>query len=352
MKATLASGILSNTQTDLFHRVSRNSQRHSAASRKAHDANRLHAVTGELRGQIDQIKASRKEAAQQQRELQAKLNHANGKESKKGRNVLLQAHTSGAYSSSSGRVKSAPPIKKHTESRLITDISCHSSCCMTDTANLGPSQASHPPPHSAAASVISAESVNKGIEDIFPSSALQNTQTLHDFNTDEQLNGPFTAMLNSDFIPSYDGDLSLTGFDFSDFNFDFDGFDLANCDGHAGNLFPSTATGNPAPAFPVPLQDHFNDVDTIFNTTSPVSYSFGLPLLPAPPMSPASSTTDWPSSPTPLTSTDGPPAPLRPPSPIIPKKRQRDEVDVRDILPEGRKRVKIPSTRARQIEKA
>jgi hypothetical protein len=86
-------------------------------------------------------------------------------------------------------------------------------------------------------------------------------------------------MLNSDFIPSYD-DLSLTGFDFSDFDFDFDGFDLANC-GHVGNFFPSTATGNPAPAFPVPLQDHLNDVDMIFNTTLPMSYSFGLPLLPA-----------------------------------------------------------------------
>ena len=198
---------------------------------------------------------------------------------------------------------------------------------MTDTPNLGPLRSQS---HSAAASVISAQSA------------------LHDFNIDEQLNGPFAARLNSDFIPSYDDGLSLTGFDFSDFDFGFDGFDLDNCDGHAGNLFPSTTTGDPAPAFPVPLQDHLNDVDTIFNTTSLMSYSFGLPLLPAPPMSPASSTTDWPSSPTPLTSTDGPPAPPRPPSPIIPKKRQRDEVDARDILPEGRKRVKIPSTRARE----
>ena len=170
---------------------------------------------------------------------------------------------------------------------------------MTDTPNLGPL---HSQSHSAAASVISAQSA------------------LHDFNIDEQLDGPFAAMLNSDFIPSYDDGLSLTGFDFSDFDFGFDGFDLDNCDGHAGNLFPSTTTGDPAPAFPVPLQDHLNDVDTIFNTTSLMSYSFGLPLLPAPPMSPASSTTDWPSSPTPLTSTDGPPAPLQPPSPIRLKK--------------------------------
>ena len=44
------------------------------------------------------------------------------------------------------------------------------------------------------------------------------------------------------------------------------------------------------------------------------------------------STTNWPSSPTPLTFTDGPLALLQPPSPIIPKKRQRDKVDVRDIL--------------------
>ena len=96
--------------------------------------------------------------------------------------------------------------------------------------------------------------------------SLRSCQT--NFNTDEQLNRPFTAMLNSDFIPSYDDGLSLTRFDFSDFNFGFDGFNLANCDGHAGNLFPSTTTSNTAPVFPIPLQDHLNDVNTIFNMTS------------------------------------------------------------------------------------
>ena len=57
-------------------------------------------------------KGSRKEAAQGQWELQEQLNHANGKESKKGRNMPLQPCFSEADSSSSGRVKSTPLIKK------------------------------------------------------------------------------------------------------------------------------------------------------------------------------------------------------------------------------------------------
>ena len=122
---TLASGILSNMQTNLFHHVSQNSQCHSAASCKAHDTNQLHTVTSELRCQIDEIKASCKEAAQQQWELQEKLDHANGKKSKKGKNMPLQVCSSGTYSSSSSWVKSTPLIKKHTESKLITDILYH-----------------------------------------------------------------------------------------------------------------------------------------------------------------------------------------------------------------------------------
>jgi len=127
-------------------------------------------------------------------------------------------------------------------------------------------------------------------------------------------------MLNSDFTP-YGGD--LPGYEFGDFTFDF-----GPTNSHAVDPF-----GALVPASPVPFQDFDIDFANMLSSASLPMHSFALPLLPAPP----------------TPSADESPSP-RSPSPIIPKKRQRDEVDARDILPEGLKRVKVPSTRAPQRE--
>ena len=134
--------------------------------------------------------------------------------------------------------------------------------------------------------------------------------------TETLFDGPFTAMLNSDFAP-YGSD--LPGYaEFSDFTFDF-----GSTNGSTVDPF-----GALVPASPVPFQNLDIDMESL---ASWPMYPFTLQLLPAPPTPP----------------TDEAPSP-RSPSPIIPRKRQQDEVDARDILLEGLKQVKIPSTHACQ----
>jgi len=269
------------------------------AARKAHNATQLQTITGKLHKKIKQIKASRKEAAQEQWELQEQLNHANSKESKKGWNMSLQLHFSEADLSSSSRVKSAPLIKKPADPVISTESEIkgagdgfmHSAWEMLTDGSIHNMHMAH------ADSSISDEQHNAPI---FPAiTAKVTTETL--------FNGPFTAMLNSDFMP-YGGD--LPGYEFSDFTFDF-----GPTNSHTVDPF-----GALVPASPVPFQDFDIDVANMLSLVSLPMHSFTLPLLLAPP----------------TLSTDESPSP-RSPSTIILKKRQQDEVDAQDILPEGLK---------------
>ena len=229
------------------------------------------------------MKASRKEAAQEQQELQEQLNHANGKESKKGRNMLLQPCFYEDDSSSSSRVKSTPLIKKPADPVIRTELAIKGvrDGFMHSGWEMLPDGSVHSMQMACADSSIPDEQQNA--PDVFSAiTATVVTETLFD--------GLFTAMLNSDFAP-YGSD--LPGYtEFGDFTFDF-----SSTNGPTVGPFAALV-----PASPVPFQNL--DIDMESSASWPM-YPFTFQLLPAPP----------------TLSTNESPSP-RSPSTIIPRKRQ------------------------------
>ncbi|KAG6912660.1 hypothetical protein DXG01_013054, partial [Tephrocybe rancida] len=118
VKAAFSTGILTNKQTELFHRTSRNSQCHSATARKARIATKVQTVNGELREKIEEEKTNRRESTLRQQELQDQLDEANGKRPKP--RTAGSKKLSLADMSSSGRVKSSKPTETTKQSANTT----------------------------------------------------------------------------------------------------------------------------------------------------------------------------------------------------------------------------------------
>ena len=196
----------------------------------------------------------------------------------------LQLCFSEADSSSSGRVKSAPLIKKPADPVISAESAINGAedgfmCSAWETLTDGGVHNMH---MAHADGSIPDEQHNTLI---FPDiTAAVTTETL--------FNGPFTAMLNSNFTP-YGS--NLPGYEFGNFTFDF-----GPTNSHAVDPF-----GALVPASPVPFQDFDIDFANMLSSASLPMHSFALPLLPAPP----------------TLSADESPSP-RSPSPIILKKRQ------------------------------
>lgn len=91
----------------MFHRLSRNTQRQSTASRKSRESRELGNITSELEAKISDQKAIRKQSSEMQKALQDQLKSVKGvatsSRSKKNKSISYESVIVSA--SSSGRVK-------------------------------------------------------------------------------------------------------------------------------------------------------------------------------------------------------------------------------------------------------
>lgn len=118
IKATFAHGVQPNRQNSLFHRTARQVSRNDSAIRKTHTNNECN----QLREQIQELKASRKQSIQQQKELEAQLEHLKGSETQTRQRRELRPDR--ATSSSSSRVTSQKPPDDVAISGKQSSLSC------------------------------------------------------------------------------------------------------------------------------------------------------------------------------------------------------------------------------------
>jgi hypothetical protein len=115
IQACLKAGLVTNKQNDLFDRISRNAQRTSHAARKARAADQLKSRTTDIRDQIEDEKASRKQSMQRQKALQDELSGAQPSISKpKTARTVKHANppqASAKHANTSGRVMSTSMAK-------------------------------------------------------------------------------------------------------------------------------------------------------------------------------------------------------------------------------------------------
>ncbi|KAG6913688.1 hypothetical protein DXG01_005156 [Tephrocybe rancida] len=365
VKSAYDTGILGNKQTELFHRTSRKAQRHSATARKARDATKLHAVNQDLRSQIDEEKAKRKESTQRQRKLQEELSASNSSKCPKpSRHGLNASQLSHADASSSGRVKSTPR-QGNCGPDLDTTIgepefdSDDSESYSFDTPNVSidtPGVSCPRTDHSSFSSFAPAKAAAATDNSVSMSELpLQPQLPPHPFNhlfTDavplslfDQANTYPFAHSNPATLNDNSGVLMASLLEANDqfhFDFGFENFDIPESNPHLNAPLSFDGLRNLAK---YQVGGASGDVSGtgISNEVDSDSYGlldeYGIPIrfLPAP--APYSS------------------PPVAPPSPQLSapraaedetKKRPRDEVDVRAILPEGSKRVKVKSVRARE----
>lgn len=95
-------GIKTNTQTDLVHRMTRQTQRQSAAARKGQATAESQDTVAKLRSQIEQEKENQRASAARTKDMQLQLKEQQSKGKRQGRKP---ARSSLVEASSSGRVK-------------------------------------------------------------------------------------------------------------------------------------------------------------------------------------------------------------------------------------------------------
>ncbi|KAF8153913.1 hypothetical protein B0H34DRAFT_70178 [Crassisporium funariophilum] len=73
VQGTLDTGIKTNSQTNLIHRMARQAQHQSATARKACETTKVQDLAAEIQSKLDEEKENRRNAAARQKELQAQL---------------------------------------------------------------------------------------------------------------------------------------------------------------------------------------------------------------------------------------------------------------------------------------
>ncbi|KAJ6600905.1 hypothetical protein B0H10DRAFT_1923681 [Mycena sp. CBHHK59/15] len=114
VRASTITGVLSNSNNEMFHRMSRNVQRQSTAARKSRESEELGDIKAQLKAKISDQKAFRKQSSATEKALQAELNAVTGAttsgRSKQAKSTRYESVVVSA--SSSGRVKTVMvPVK-------------------------------------------------------------------------------------------------------------------------------------------------------------------------------------------------------------------------------------------------
>ncbi|KJA15424.1 hypothetical protein HYPSUDRAFT_80527 [Hypholoma sublateritium FD-334 SS-4] len=335
---SLDSGIRTNSQTDLLHRMSRQSQRQSATARKAYETRETEGAVADIQEQIEEEKENQRLAASRKKELKEKLKELKGagpvsNRRKKKPRVTNTPHAKPTdavfHSSSSGRVKtpSLPTPSKLVPSKLLPTPS-----------ELAPTQASEDSSYIAGFTHAVEPYVAQFVEgsstgqysgwEPYAFQSLSylniNTENLNhtSWNSDHSINDGMN--LYAENHTSWNSGHPIDdGMNLSGILSDYDGAQIFGPD----NWYSYDNYTNEEP---------YQHPDTLLPPFPPPS---------PPPMS--SSPGPAPSSPTPSSPTVGtiPPLDLVGHVDTKGKKRARDEVDVHDILPAGSRRTAHRPTR-------